>query len=54
MDEHLRKRYEILTSLLTEARKELEVPEDRPGWISERLVSFDEFMEHREFELANQ
>jgi hypothetical protein len=52
MDERLRKRYEILASLLTGARGELDIPEDRPNWIDERLASFDEFMEHQEFELA--
>ncbi len=52
MDERLRKKYEVLTSVLTDARSNLELPEGRPNWIDERLASFDEFIEHREFELA--
>lgn len=52
MDERLRTRYEILQSLLTEARGDLDLPTERPSWVDERLSSFTEFMDHREFELA--
>ena len=52
MDERLRKRFEILQSLLTEARDDLDLPTTRPSWVDERLASFAEFMDHREFELA--
>ena len=52
MDERLRKRYQILTSLLTEARNLLGSSVDRSNRVTERLASVEEFIEHREFEVA--
>ena len=51
MDERLWKRYEILRSLLLEARSEID-PNESAGLGGGRLASSTEFMEHREFELA--
>lgn len=52
MNEHLRKRHEILTALLTEAHDQLRTSAELSGRVSKRLAPVNELVEHREFEVA--